>query len=70
MDELLHSTFFIKIMDVDCWLFVEDRPHQPELGWLLSLWGGYRVAPRYEGEVGIASSFPFAFAGSLFPIHR
>ncbi|CAN0557999.1 unnamed protein product, partial [Ectocarpus sp. 12 AP-2014] len=51
LDELLHSTFFIKMCDDASWLYVEDHPFQPELNWLLSLWGGYKIAPRFQGEV-------------------
>lgn len=51
IDELLHSTFFIKMCDDASWLFVEEHPYQPELNWLLSLWGGYKIAPRFPGEV-------------------
>lgn len=34
------------------WLYVEDHPYVPELNWLLTLWGGYKIAPRFQGEVG------------------
>ena len=51
MDELLHSTFFIKMCDDASWLYVEDRPHEPEMNWLLSFWGGYKIVPRFQGEV-------------------
>lgn len=51
MNELLHSTFFIKVMDDASWLYVEDQPYHPELSWLLLLWGGYKIAPRFQGEV-------------------
>lgn len=50
-DELLHSTFFIKMCDDASWLYVEDHPYHPEWNWLLSLWGGYKIAPRFRGEV-------------------
>lgn len=33
------------------WLSVEERPFHPEVGWLLPLWGGYKVVPRFQGEV-------------------
>eukprot|EP00903_Cladosiphon_okamuranus_P006039 g5957.t1 len=51
LDELLHSTFFIKMCDDASWLYVEDHPYVPELNWLLTLWGGYKIAPRFQGEV-------------------
>ncbi|CAM9155204.1 unnamed protein product [Ectocarpus fasciculatus] len=51
LDELLHSTFFIKMCDDASWLYVEDHPFQPELNWLLSLWGGFKITPRFQGEV-------------------
>lgn len=51
LDELLHGTFFIKMCDDASWLYVEDTPYQPELNWLLTLWGGYKIAPRFQGEV-------------------
>lgn len=51
LDELLHSTFFIKMCDDASWLYVEDHPYTPELNWLLTLWGGYKIAPRFQGEV-------------------
>ncbi|CAN0108436.1 unnamed protein product, partial [Hapterophycus canaliculatus] len=51
LDELLYSTFFIKMCDDASWLYVEDHPFQPDMNWLLSLWGGYKIAPRFQGEV-------------------
>eukprot|EP00752_Nemacystus_decipiens_P007614 g6804.t2 len=51
LDELLHSNFFIKMCDDASWLYVEDHPYVPELNWLLTLWGGYKIAPRFQGEV-------------------
>ena len=51
-DELLHSTFFIKMCDDASWLYVEEQPHHPQLSWLLSFWGGFKIAPRFPGEVG------------------
>ncbi|CAM9265632.1 unnamed protein product [Choristocarpus tenellus] len=51
MHELMHSTFFLKVCDESSWLFVEDEMHQPDLGWLLQLWGGYKVTVRFQGEV-------------------
>ncbi|CAM9952419.1 unnamed protein product [Laminaria digitata] len=50
-DELLHSTFFIKMCDDASWLYVEEQPHHPQLNWLLSFWGGFKIAPRFPGEV-------------------
>ncbi|CAN0470376.1 unnamed protein product, partial [Ascophyllum nodosum] len=50
-DELLHSTFFIKMCDDASWLHVEESNHEPEMNWLQSFWGGYKIVPRFQGEV-------------------
>ena len=50
-DELLHSNFIIKMCDDASWLYVEESHHEPEMNWLLSFWGGYKIVPRFQGEV-------------------
>lgn len=52
----MHSTFFIKMVDDASWLYVEEQRHRPEMHWLLSLWGGYKISPRFQGEVRLASA--------------
>ena len=51
LDEMLHSTFFIKMCDDASWLYVEESHHEPEMNWLLAFWGGYTITPRFQGEV-------------------
>ncbi|CAM9238970.1 unnamed protein product [Ascophyllum nodosum] len=51
LDEMLHSTFFIKMCDDASWLYVEESHHEPEMNWLLAFWGGYTITPRFQGEM-------------------
>jgi hypothetical protein len=53
---LFESPFFIKMVDDDSWLWVEDEHHIPQeiagFGWAVGLFQrGYRIGVRYPGEV-------------------
>lgn len=55
--ELMDGHFFIKMVDDDSWLFVDDELYQPQegagVGWALNLfYRGYKVVVRYAADVG------------------